>query len=72
MAFQWTRDIINALDAPIPASSMEARSLLNDEQHAAYKRIIFHVKQGMAGLFFIDGLGGIGKTFLYKALYAKV
>lgn len=33
---------------------------------------MFHVHINIQGLFFIDGLGGTGKTFLYKALLAKI
>ncbi|CAO2822671.1 unnamed protein product [Amaranthus hypochondriacus] len=65
------RDITDTLDAPIPSSCLEARLLLTSEQRATYKRIIAHVKQGNTRLFFLDGPGGIGKTFLYNALYAK-
>ena len=46
--------------------------MLTIEQKVAYKRIISHVEQKKPGLFFIDGPGGTGKTFLYNALYAKV
>ncbi|CAO2834899.1 unnamed protein product [Amaranthus hypochondriacus] len=72
MSLQRTRDIVDALDAPIPASCLAARSMLSCEQRLAYKCIISHVKKGKPGLFFIDGPGGTGKTFLYNALYAKV
>ncbi|XP_057518502.1 uncharacterized protein LOC130799428 [Amaranthus tricolor] len=69
---QRTRDVIDALDAPIPEACNAARKQLNNELRTAYKCIISHVKRKKPGLFFIDGLGGIGKTFLYCALYAKV
>ena len=66
VSIRRTRDVPDALDAPIPASCMEARKMLTIEQKAAYKRIISHVKQKQPGLFFIDGLGGTGKTILYN------
>jgi hypothetical protein len=34
--------------------------------------IIDHVRNRMRKVFFVDGLGGTGKTFLYKALIATV
>lgn len=67
-----TRVIADALAAPIPETCIIARKMLNAGQRTAYKCIISHVKQKKAGLFFIDGPGGTGKTFLYCALYAKV
>ena len=51
---------------------MAARKMLTAEQKVAYKRIISYVKQKQPGLFFIDGPGGTGKTFLYNVIYAKV
>nr|GEX81442.1 hypothetical protein [Tanacetum cinerariifolium] len=38
----------------------------------AYDTIMQHVDADSSGVFFIDGLGGTGKTFLYKALLANV
>ena len=45
---------------------------LNIEQKAAYDEIMSAIENPMGGLFFVDGPGGTGKTFLYKALLAKV
>nr|GEZ40520.1 hypothetical protein [Tanacetum cinerariifolium] len=36
----------------------------------AYDSIMRHVDDDSSGVFFINGLGGTGKTFLYKALLA--
>ena len=69
---QRTRDVIDALDAPNPEACNAARKQLHNEQRTTYKCIISHVKRKKSGLFFIDGPGGTGKTFLYCALYAKV
>nr|GEW09811.1 hypothetical protein [Tanacetum cinerariifolium]GEX57138.1 hypothetical protein [Tanacetum cinerariifolium] len=38
----------------------------------AYDTIMRHVDADSPGVFFIDGPGGTGKTFLYKALLANV
>ncbi|KAH9622274.1 hypothetical protein KSS87_001374, partial [Heliosperma pusillum] len=67
-----TRDIIDALDAPIPQECMDCRALLNVAQKHAFDSVIAHVKEGKSAAFFIDGPGGTGKTFLYNALYAEV
>ena len=45
---------------------------LNIEQKAAYDEIMSAIENPIGGLFFVDGPGGTGKTFLYKALLAKV
>ena len=45
---------------------------LNDEQRAAYDEIMSTIDTDEGGLFFVDGPGGTGKTFLYSALLARV
>ncbi|XP_062212752.1 uncharacterized protein LOC133913583 [Phragmites australis] len=45
---------------------------LNVEQRVAYDEILAAVDSDEGGLFFVDGPGGTGKTFLYKALLATV
>ncbi|RCV30796.1 hypothetical protein SETIT_6G124500v2 [Setaria italica] len=39
---------------------------------AGFEEILDHVMKGKGHVFFVDGLGGIDKTYLYKALIAKV
>ncbi|XP_056688027.1 uncharacterized protein [Spinacia oleracea] len=67
-----TKDITDALDAPIPEHCISCRGRLKLAQQEAFNSIIDHVKQEKGGAFFIDGPGGTGKTFLYNALYAEV
>ncbi|XP_021746885.1 uncharacterized protein LOC110712740 [Chenopodium quinoa] len=67
-----TKDIVDALDAPIPPEILTCRSRLNHEQNAAFSCIMQYVMDGKLGAFFIDGPGGTGKTFLYNALYAEL
>ncbi|XP_074296943.1 uncharacterized protein LOC141627609 [Silene latifolia] len=67
-----TRDIIDALDAPIPDECTRCKALLNTAQKEAFVTIMDHVTTGQPGAFFVDGPGGTGKTFLYNALYAEV
>ena len=45
---------------------------LNKEQRAAYDEILATIDSQRGGIFFIDGPGGTGKTFLYRALLATV
>ncbi|KAK9740632.1 hypothetical protein RND81_03G049700 [Saponaria officinalis] len=71
-AFRRTKDITDALDAPIPQECVLCRGLLNPAQQEAFDRIIQHVRDKIPGVFFVDGPGGTGKTFLYNALYADV
>ena len=42
------------------------------EQGAAFDEIVERVEAQQPGLFFIDGPGGCGKTFLYEALLHHV
>ncbi|XP_022856844.1 uncharacterized protein LOC111377922 [Olea europaea var. sylvestris] len=44
----------------------------NKEQRFAYDKVMEKVKNDSSGTFFIDGPGGTGKTFLYKALLTAV
>ncbi|TVU14363.1 hypothetical protein EJB05_37826, partial [Eragrostis curvula] len=45
---------------------------LNAEQRAGFDEIMDHVTSEKGRVFFIDGPGGTGKTYLYKALIATV
>jgi ATP-dependent DNA helicase PIF1 len=47
-------------------------SSLNPEQRYDYNEILLTIETGNGGVFFLDGPGGTGKTYLYKALLAKV
>ncbi|XP_074298500.1 uncharacterized protein LOC141629384 [Silene latifolia] len=69
---QRTRDIIDALEAPIPEECRRCKALLNPAQKEAFDTIIDHVNASKPGAFFVDEPGGTGKTFLYNSLYAEV
>ncbi|KAG6687927.1 hypothetical protein I3842_11G098700, partial [Carya illinoinensis] len=49
-----------------------ASTLLNSEQQVVYKLVLEKVFSDQNAAFFIDGPGGTGKTFLYKALLAEI
>ncbi|KAL4590838.1 hypothetical protein LXL04_003781 [Taraxacum kok-saghyz] len=51
---------------------VRAKDSFNSDQKVAYDKIMRHVDGNLSGVFFIDGPGGTGKTFLYKALLAEV
>ncbi|XP_073120339.1 uncharacterized protein [Henckelia pumila] len=63
---QTERDII------IPTEDLLAIKQLNEEQKVAYDQILHHVNNNIPNAFFIDGPGGTGKTFLYRALLATI
>jgi ATP-dependent DNA helicase PIF1 len=45
---------------------------LNTEQMSAYNAIMRAIDSPDGGVFFVDGPGGTGKTFLYRALLGKL
>ncbi|XP_066333795.1 uncharacterized protein [Miscanthus floridulus] len=45
---------------------------LNEEQWATYDEIMSSVDTEHGGVFFVEGPGGTGKTYLYKALLATI
>jgi ATP-dependent DNA helicase PIF1 len=48
------------------------KETLNEEQRSAYDKILSVVDTNIGGVFFVDGPGGTGNTYLYKALLAAV
>ncbi|XP_042942779.1 uncharacterized protein LOC122276961 [Carya illinoinensis] len=66
------REIDDELAVPILKEDLHASTLLNCEQQNAYNSILQKVLSNEAAIFFIDGPGGTGKTFLYKALLATI
>jgi ATP-dependent DNA helicase PIF1 len=45
---------------------------LNEDQRAAYYKILSTVDTDQGGLYFVDGPGGIRKTYLYRVLLATL
>uniref|UniRef100_K3ZCL8 ATP-dependent DNA helicase n=1 Tax=Setaria italica TaxID=4555 RepID=K3ZCL8_SETIT len=66
------REITEESNIEVDPEDMELPKHLNDEQKAAYNEILTAVDRDGGGLFFVDGPGGTGKTFLYRALLATV
>ncbi|PPQ82287.1 hypothetical protein CVT25_008437 [Psilocybe cyanescens] len=52
------------LDARLPT--------LNDDQRAAYTRIIESIEREEGKIFFLNGPGGTGKTYVYNTICAKI
>ncbi|XP_052626500.1 uncharacterized protein LOC111912907 [Lactuca sativa] len=66
------REVVEEYSIVIEDEHLLAKDSLNPDQKIAYDEIMWHVDQNLPGVFFIDGPGGTGKTFLYKALLAEV
>jgi len=45
---------------------------LNNDQRAAYDTVLAAVMRDAGGVFFVNGPGGTGKTFLYNTLLLAV
>ncbi|KAL5647921.1 hypothetical protein ACJX0J_042276, partial [Zea mays] len=54
------------------AEDVAMKETLNEEQRSAYDKILSFVDTNNGGVFFVDGPGGTGKTYLYKALLAAL
>jgi hypothetical protein len=66
------REIFEEISIKTNPEDVGLSSLLNEEQRAAYDEIISTIDSKRGGLFFVDGPGGTGKTFLYRALLGTV
>lgn len=66
------REIFEESTIEVDHGHMDLSSSLNPEQRCAYDEILSAIEGGQGGLFFVDGPGGTGKTFLYKALLATI
>ena len=66
------REVREELLVGVDQERLEIKGSLNKEQRAGFNEIMDHVLNKKSQVFFVDGLGGTGKTFLYKALLARV
>ncbi|KAG5552505.1 hypothetical protein RHGRI_010554 [Rhododendron griersonianum] len=66
------REVEDEMNIPISEDDLKSPDLLNHEQLIAYNDILDAVFHKKPKCFFIDGSGGTGKTFLYRALLAAV
>ncbi|KAI3744295.1 hypothetical protein L1987_57372 [Smallanthus sonchifolius] len=66
------REVQEEYGIVVEAEHLCAKYSLNSDQKIVFDEIMTHVDNDIPGVFFLDGLGGTGKTFLYKALLAEV
>ncbi|KAK7273081.1 hypothetical protein RIF29_14127 [Crotalaria pallida] len=59
-------------EVQIPHSDLDAVNDLNVDQLNAFNAIMSAVENRQCQVFFVDGPGGTGKTFLYRALIARL
>jgi ATP-dependent DNA helicase PIF1 len=67
-----TREMVEEFMIELNPEHVHLASSLNPEQLHAYSEIFSAVESENGGVHFLNGPGGIGRTFLYKALLAKV
>lgn len=66
------REIIEEMPIKFAVEAVDTKSNLIQEQAQIYNTILGRVNSGTPRLFFVDGPLGTRKTFLYRALLAKV
>nr|KAJ0225629.1 hypothetical protein LSAT_V11C100016290 [Lactuca sativa] len=66
------REVQEEYSINVEYEDLHVRDSLNPDQKFAYDEITRHVDENILGVFFIDGLSGTGKKFLYKALLANI
>jgi hypothetical protein len=66
------REIFEEANIEASIEDLELSKTLNEEQHVAYNEIMSAVDSECGGVFFVDGPGGTGKTYLYRALLATI
>ncbi|GAA0146021.1 hypothetical protein LIER_36242 [Lithospermum erythrorhizon] len=66
------REIASERNIPIPEDHLRGIHKLNSQQNVAFDMIYNAVMSNDSGVFFIDGPGGTGKSFLYTVLLAHI
>ena len=66
------REIFEEASIEVNEDDVALSDTLNKEQWAAYDEIMSSIDNEDGGLFFVDGSGGTGKTYLYRALVATI
>ncbi|ONM33732.1 hypothetical protein ZEAMMB73_Zm00001d041806 [Zea mays] len=64
------REIYEEESIEATTEDVALQETLNEEQKSAYEKILSVVDTSNGGVFFVDGPGGTGNTYLYKALLA--
>ncbi|KAF9490087.1 hypothetical protein BDN71DRAFT_1400539 [Pleurotus eryngii] len=80
----WSQNWVNIEDNPLIAAQLDYNcdteqtqaqtqiQQLNNDQQAAFLRITESVEKDLGHIFFLDGPGGMGKTFIYNTLCNQV
>ncbi|KAM0899696.1 hypothetical protein ACQ4PT_021133 [Festuca glaucescens] len=66
------REVTEERQVTVDREHLDLFGRLNGEQLAGFNDIMDHVTNKKGQIFFVDGPGGTGKTYLYKPLLAKV
>nr|XP_027120764.1 ATP-dependent DNA helicase PIF1-like [Coffea arabica] len=66
------REIEDEMSIQTPFEDHMLESKLNPEQQVAFSKILQKINSKESGMFFVDGPGGTGKTFIYRALLAHL
>lgn len=66
------REITEELNITVEQDHISIFNSLNHEQRFAYDQILAAINDDRGSVFFVDGPGGTGKTYLYQALLATV
>lgn len=66
------REIMEETSIEVDHEDTSLHKNLNNEQREAYDEILAAIDHQRGGIFFVDGPGGTGKTFLYRALLATI
>lgn len=69
---KYCKEIRDEIDITVSEKDLASIVLLNNDQLVAYNDILDAVVNKKPKSFFIDGPGGTGKTFLYRAILATV
>ncbi|XP_057718211.1 uncharacterized protein LOC130932809 [Arachis stenosperma] len=64
------RIIQEEMSIEVPQEDLCSIERLNHDQSAAFRCIMNTIDRRESGVFFVDGPGGAGKTFLYRAIIA--
>ncbi|PWZ29467.1 ATP-dependent DNA helicase PIF1 [Zea mays] len=67
-AIVTTREVYEEESIELASTDVVLKDSLNEEQMATYDKNMSVVNTDQGGLFFVDGPGGTGKTYLYRVL----
>ncbi|KAL3818277.1 hypothetical protein ACJIZ3_004182 [Penstemon smallii] len=69
---RYSKDYENELSMKVSTDDLHLFRKLNVGQKRVYDSVVSKIDSNGSGVFFLDGPGGTGKTFLYRSLLAYV